>query len=146
MFLSNNGPSFHLWWKENLVKHREVSKYYETDCLQNFILLFMLFLTTEFVKNDHIKDRIFFIFLKNVLKQTRHSFNTKFQTQWKDPESSYHVKITLGLFCHSIALILGLNSVKNLRVTKNVKEIKFEGVWRELESKKVSRDNNTQNI
>ena len=32
MFLSNNGPSFHLWWKENLVKHREVSKYYETDC------------------------------------------------------------------------------------------------------------------
>ena len=32
MFLSNNGPSFHLWGKENLVKHREVSKYYETDC------------------------------------------------------------------------------------------------------------------
>ena len=32
MFLSNNGPSFHLWWKENLVKDREVSKYYETDC------------------------------------------------------------------------------------------------------------------
>ena len=32
MFVSNNGPSFHLWWKENLVKHREVSKYYETDC------------------------------------------------------------------------------------------------------------------
>ena len=49
-------------------------------------------------------------------------------------------------FCHSIALMLGLNSVKDLRVTKNVKEIKFEGVWGELESKKVSRDNNTQNI
>ena len=32
MSLSDNGPSFHLWWKENLVKHREVSKYYETDC------------------------------------------------------------------------------------------------------------------
>ena len=43
----------------------------------------------------------------------------------------------LGLFCHSIALILGLNSVKDLRVTKNVKEIKLEGVWGELESKKV---------
>ena len=38
------------------------------------------------------------------------------------------------------------NSVKDLRVTKNVKEIKFEGVWGELESKKVSRDNNSQNI
>ena len=81
-----------------------------------------------------------------MLKQTWHSFNTKFQTQWKDRESSYHVKITLGLFCHPIALILGLNSVKDLRVTKNVKEIKFKGVWGELESKKVSRDNNTQNI
>ena len=32
MFLSSNGPSFHLWWKESLVKHWEVSKYYETDC------------------------------------------------------------------------------------------------------------------
>ena len=83
---------------------------------------------------------------KNVLKQTWHSFNTKFQTQWKDRESSYHVTIILGLFCHSIALILALNSVKDLRVTKNVKEIKFEGVWGELESKKVSRDNDSQNI
>ena len=82
-----------------------------------------------------------------MLKQTWHSFNTKFQTQRKDRESSYHVRIILGLFCHSIALILGLNSVKALRVTtKNVKEIKFEGVWGELESKKVSRDNNSQNI
>ena len=81
-----------------------------------------------------------------MLKQTWNSFNTKFQTQWKDRESSYHVRIILGLFRHSIALILGLNSVKNLRVTKNAKEIKFEGVWGELESKKVFRDNNSQNI
>ena len=81
-----------------------------------------------------------------MLKQTSHSFNTKFQTQWKDLESSYHVTIILGLFCHSIALILGLNSVKGLRVTKNIKEIKFGGVWGELESKKVSRDNESQNI
>ena len=82
-----------------------------------------------------------------MLKQTWHSFNTKFQTQWKDRESSYHVRIILGLFCHSIALILGLNSVKDLRVTtKIVKEIKFEGVWGDLQSKKGSRDNNSQNI
>ena len=31
MFISNNRSSFHLWWKENLVKHRKVSKYYETN-------------------------------------------------------------------------------------------------------------------
>ena len=81
-----------------------------------------------------------------MLKQTWHSFNTKFQTQRKDGESSYQVRIILRLCCDSIALILGLNSLKDFRVTKNVKEIKFEGVWGELESRKNSRDNNSQNI
>ena len=38
------------------------------------------------------------------------------------------------------------NSVKGLRITKNVKAVKFEGVWGELESKKVSTDNNSQDI
>ena len=32
MFISNNHPSFHLWWKEILVKYWKVSKYYGTDC------------------------------------------------------------------------------------------------------------------
>ena len=81
-----------------------------------------------------------------MLKQTWHSFTTKFQTQWKDRESSYDVRLIFGLFCSSIAFILGLNSVKGVRVTKNVKEIKFEGVWGELESRKVSNDNTSQNI
>ena len=67
------------------------------------------------------------------------------QTQWKDRESSYDARIILGVFCNSIALILGSNSVKDLRVTKNVKEIKFEAVWGDLELKKGSRDNNSQN-
>ena len=31
IFISNNRASFHLWWKENLVKHQRVSKYYEND-------------------------------------------------------------------------------------------------------------------
>ena len=30
--ISNNRASFQLWWKENLVKHWKVSKYYKTDC------------------------------------------------------------------------------------------------------------------
>ena len=42
----------------------------------------------------------------------------------------------LGLFCHLIALILGHNSVKGLRVTKKVKSINFKGVWDELKSQK----------
>ena len=32
LFLNNNRTSFHLWWKENLVKYQKVSKYYENDC------------------------------------------------------------------------------------------------------------------
>ena len=32
MFVYNNRPSFHSWWKENLVKYQKASKYYETDC------------------------------------------------------------------------------------------------------------------
>ena len=54
IFISNNRPLFHLWWKENLVKHEKVSKYYEIDCLQNFLFLFMPLLTIKFVKKSHI--------------------------------------------------------------------------------------------
>ena len=54
MFISNNRPSFHLWRKENLVKHQKVSKVYENDCLQNFLLLVMSLLTAQFVKNSTI--------------------------------------------------------------------------------------------
>ena len=36
MFISNNHPLFQLWRKGNLVKHRKVSKHYETDCGTSF--------------------------------------------------------------------------------------------------------------
>ena len=45
-----------------------------------------------------------------------------------------------GSFCpffNLIALTLGQNSVKSLGFIKIVKDIKFEGVWYELESKKI---------
>ena len=70
MFMSNNRPLLDLWLKGNLVKHRKVAKYYKTDCLQNFIFVFMLLLTVKFIENRHMWDRIFFIFLKILLKQT----------------------------------------------------------------------------
>ena len=44
-------------------------------------------------------------------------------------------KANFRLLCHLIALILGQNSVKILRVTKNVKAIKFKGVWLEYDKK-----------
>ena len=139
MFLNNNRPSFPLWWKQNLVKHQQLSKYYEKDCLQIFLSLFRSLLATKFVKNSHIWDKIYFIFLKYVLKQTRNSFNTKFQAQWKACSSSYQLKKILAVFCDLIAPSLGQSTVECLGVNAIVKEIKFEGVWDKLESiKKVS--------
>ena len=67
----------------------------------------MSLLTAKFVKNSHILARIYFIFLKNVLKQTWNFFNIKFRPQWKDRKSSYQVREILGLFYNFIALILG---------------------------------------
>ena len=49
MFLSNNRPSFHLWWKGNLGKHREVSKYFKTNCRSLFSLKEILTIVTLFV-------------------------------------------------------------------------------------------------
>ena len=69
MFISNNRASFHLRCQENLVKHPRLSKYYENDCLQNFLLHFMSLVTALIAKNSHIQARICFIFLKNALKQ-----------------------------------------------------------------------------
>ena len=64
----------------NLVKHQNVSKYYENDCVIFFFFL-MFLLTALIVKNSHIHGRILSIFLKNVLKQTWESFSNKFQPQ-----------------------------------------------------------------
>ena len=67
----------------------------------------MALLTAKFVKNSHIWPRIYFIFLKNVLKESWNSFNTKFQPQWKARKTSYQVRQILALFFYLIALILG---------------------------------------
>ena len=122
---------------ENLGKLQQVSKYDEKDCLQIFLLLFMSLLPIKFVKNSHILGKIYFIFLKNVLKQTGNSFNTKFQAQWKACSSSYQLKQILAVYCDLIPLILGQSSVEVLGVTEIVKEIKFEAVLDKLKSKKM---------
>ena len=54
MFISHSRTLFHLWWKEYLVEHRKVWKYYETDCLKYFMFLFMLLLAAEMVKKNLI--------------------------------------------------------------------------------------------
>ena len=32
ILISNNHASFHIWWKENLLKHQKVWKYHESGC------------------------------------------------------------------------------------------------------------------
>ena len=102
----------------------------------NFSFAFMSLLPTKFVKNSHILGKIYLIFLKNVLKQTRNSFNTKFQAQWKACSSSYQLKQILAVFCDLIPPILSQSSAEVLGVTEIVKEIMFEGVLGKLKSKK----------
>ena len=61
MFISNNRPSFHLWWKENLVKHQKVSKYYETDCRLGlnidltYFYTYIFKVSVNFFCNSHIQ-------------------------------------------------------------------------------------------
>ena len=62
----------------------------------------------------------------------------------KRSEKQLPSKVNFSTFCHLIAISLGQNSVKALKVNKIVKEIKFLGVSGELEEKKVSRDNNSK--
>ena len=45
-----------------------------------------------------------------------------------------------------IVLKFSFHRVKGFRVTKNLRGSKFEGVWDELESKKVFREHNSINI
>ena len=56
-------------------------------------------------------------------------------------------KVNFGPFLNLIALTLHQNIARGLSVIKNVNEIKFEGVWCKLDTKKkFSRDNQLQNI
>ena len=108
------------------------------------LFCFLCFLTA----NIHILVTIHFNFLRNILKQTRNSSNSnsKLHPQWKARKSSYQVRQILAFFSDLIALILGDKHVKGSRVRKIVKEINFEGVLEELESKKMFPDTITYKI
>ena len=54
MFISNNRASFHLRWKENLVKYQKVSKSYETDCSSNFHKQELIFsIIKRWIQSNH---------------------------------------------------------------------------------------------
>ena len=137
IFISNNCASLNLWSKQTLVKNWKGLICYENDFLQSFLLVFMILLTTEFVIVRHILAIIYFAFLKSLLKQNWNSFNPKFPPQWKDSKTSYQVRHIPAHFCNLIALVLGSNSVIDVSVTKNIKELTFEGVWGIYNQKRI---------
>ena len=65
-------------------------------------------------------------------------FQYEIPTSEERSESSYQVRQIFALFSNLIALALGQNSVKSLRVTKILKKIKYEGVWDQLETKRFA--------
>ena len=73
MFINKNHASFHLWWKEDLVKHQKVSKYYDHHCQKNILLFFMSLSTALIVKNIHILIGIYLVFLEKHLRQILNS-------------------------------------------------------------------------
>ena len=44
MFITYNPASFHLWSKENIIKHKKVSKYYEHDCKLPLVTIYKSFI------------------------------------------------------------------------------------------------------
>ena len=118
---SNNYASFHLRWKENLVKYQKASKYYDYDCLRNLLLLFVSLLTATIVKNSYIFARIYFIFLKKCPRPNLRLIEKIGKVIMQKKLSTF-----LQISCSNSRL----NCVKNLRVTKTPKpSIKFEGTW-----------------
>ena len=58
--------------KEKFGKTSKVSKYYEQDCLNNFILLFMPLLTASDFIHNHFEVEIYFTFIeKSYIKLQR---------------------------------------------------------------------------
>ena len=84
-------------------------------------------------------SNLLYISRKNVLDQIWKGFNTKKELYWKKQDSSYQVRQISVLFRKVVALILGENSVKYLRFTKIMKQIKFTWVWSVLEARNCFR-------
>ena len=129
--------------KKRFSQTLKLSKYYDHDYLPGFHRLFISWLTTSIVKSSHILARTWCIFLKNRVRPSFNGFQYQF---WTSIKISYREGQVLALLCKILALNLGCwNCFQGLGITRNVKQIKFQDTWAELEAKTVSRDNHGQN-
>ena len=81
IYIRNNRTSFHLWWKENLVKYRKVSKYYETDCSSNFHNHELIFsIIKRWIQSNH-KISKYFLTLGSGIKSYVQNTSSNFHKQ-----------------------------------------------------------------
>ena len=78
-FITNNLVSFHLWWKENLVKYQKVSKFYENDCSYHI--------------NDNNGGILEMINFKTTIKLKHHYRNFLFKIDLRKREVDFKQKI-----------------------------------------------------
>ena len=102
---------------------------------ENFFLLVMLLFSVLFVKNSYILTGICFVFLRNHLRRDLKGFQYQIRSSAKRSGRQLPCKTNFRLFWKLVAPILVENSVKGFRITKIVDQIKFEGVWGELEAR-----------
>ena len=92
---------FHLWWKENLIKHQKVSKYYDHDCKipQGSILVPLIF-------NIFINDLIMFIEKTNICNFVDDNILNK---------SSPSLLVVLNCLEHECTIVLNWFKVNSLK-------------------------------
>ena len=137
--MSNNQASFYLWWMENLLSHQNILKYYEHECLKNFVLLVMPLFSVLFVKSSYILTGICFAFLRNHPRRDLKGFQYQIRSSVKGSGKQLPCKTNFRLFLEISYSDFSRNSVKGFRVTKIFDQIKFEGVWGELEARNCSQ-------
>ena len=100
LFITDNQPSLHLWWKKILLNHKKISQYYDYDCLQKFLLLFtlMFLLIASIIKNSHFCTGIWFIILSRHPRLTLKEFQYLTWTTAKRSAKYLWKKIAL-IFC-----------------------------------------------
>ena len=89
--------------------------------------LFISLLTALIVEDRHVLNGIYDIFFKKRPRPNLEGFWYKIWISVKRSGKQLSCKTNFSIFLKLIALILGSNCIKGLRVAKIVKQIKFEG-------------------
>ena len=109
-------------------------------CVKFSFVLYVFINSFNWQKQSCFGWNLLHLSKKKIVYYSWKALNTKFEASWKDRESIYQVREILALFCILTTLVLGL------RVTKIIKEIKFERVWGQLEAKKLFTERTIHNI